>query len=208
MKLSVSILSIKDNINNNVKILDNSNIDYFHLDIMDGNFVPNKTWNIEEIKTIINNHKHPLDIHLMVNDVNKYIDEFKILKPEFITFHYEAIDNIDETINKIHSLGVKAGISIKPNTDISLIEPYLSKIDLVLVMTVEPGFGGQLFMKEIITKLDKLKQLQLNNNYVIESDGGINDKTIKYCKNCDIIVVGSFITNSNDYKEQIKKLEI
>ena len=205
MKLSVSILSIKDDLQKNIKKIDKCEIDYLHIDVMDGKFVSNKTWDISEVKEFTNNLNHKLDVHLMVNDVNKYIDDFKIIKPEYITFHCEIDDDINHLIDKIHSLNIKAGLAINPNTDISKIEPFLSKLDLVLVMSVYPGKGGQSFINEVTKKVDVLKQLQPKYNYVIEMDGGINDTTIKYC-NSDIVVVGSFITRGI-YDIQIDKLK-
>jgi len=205
MEVSVSILSIKDNLQENIKKIDKCEIDYLHIDVMDGKFVSNKTCDISEVKEFTNNLNHKLDVHLMVNDVNKYIDDFKIIKPEYITFHCEIDDDINNLIDKIHSLNIKAGLAINPNTDISKIEPFLSKLDLVLVMSVYPGKGGQSFINEVTKKVDVLKQLQPKYNYVIEMDGGINDTTIKYC-NSDIVVVGSFITRGI-YDIQIDKLK-
>lgn len=205
--ISASFLSIKDNIKSNIKKLDNTSIDMLHVDIMDGIFVPNKTWNIDEEKELLVNTKKKKDIHLMVNDVKKYIDDFKILKPEYITFHYEAIDNIFDTIRYIKSLKIKVGLSIKPNTNIEDIKPYLKYLDLVLVMSVEPGKGGQKFIESSIDKIDYLYNERINNNYryLIEVDGGINDITSKLCNKADILVIGSFITNGN-YQEQINKI--
>lgn len=204
MKLSVSILSIKDKMKENVKKLDKCDIDYFHIDVMDGKFVTNKTWNVDEVQEFIKNVNHELDVHLMVSDVDKYIDDFKLLKPKYITFHLESSDNIEYLIDKIHSLNIKAGIAINPDTDVSLLMPFLSKLDLVLIMSVKAGLGGQKFISSVTKKVEVLKQLQEKYNYVIEMDGGINDETIKYCKS-DIVVVGSFITNGI-YDEQINKL--
>lgn len=205
--ISASFLSIKDNIKENIKKLDNTSIDMLHVDIMDGIFVPNKTWNIDEVKELLVDTKKKKDIHLMVNDVKKYIDDFKILKPEYITFHYEAIDNIFDTIRYIKSLNIKVGLSIKPNTNIEDIKPYLKYLDLVLVMSVEPGKGGQKFIESSIDKIDYLYNERINNNYhyLIEVDGGINDITSKLCNKADILVIGSFITNG-DYQEQIDKI--
>lgn len=210
MKVSASFLSIKDNIKSNINVLDKSTIDYLHLDIMDGNFVQNKTFNIDEIRDLLSDTTKPKDVHLMVNNIKKYIDDFSILNPEFITFHFEATYDSEEIIEYIKSKNIKVGISIKPNTSIESIIPYLPLIDLVLIMSVEPGMGGQTFIEEVVSKIDTLKELREDNkdyNYVIEVDGGINDETIKLCSNADILVVGSFITDSNNYQEQIDKLK-
>lgn len=201
MELAVSILQIK-NIND-LEIIDNLDFDYLHLDIMDGIFVPNKTWDYNEISSFVKNTKTKLDVHLMVNDIDAYIDEFKNLNPVYITFHYEATNEPIKYINKIKGLGIKVGMSIKPNTNVSEIKDLLPLLDLVLVMSVEPGFGGQKFMDSAISKVNELNALK--GDYVVEIDGGINDETIKLV-NPDIAVVGSFITNGN-YKQNKEKLK-
>lgn len=207
--ISASFLSIKDNLKENIKVLDNTTIDMLHVDIMDGVFVPNKTWNIFTIKELLSDTKSRKDVHLMVCDVLKYIDDFKNINPDYITFHYEAIDNIYDTIMYIKSLNIKVGLSIKPNTSVNDILPYLPYLDLVLVMSVEPGLGGQIFIENSVNKINMLYDLREKNNYhyLIEVDGGINDKTYKLCNKADILVVGSFITNGN-YQEQIDKIRI
>lgn len=205
MKISASFLSIKNNIKENIIKLDNTNIDYLHLDIMDNVFVPNRSFYINEIKEIILNTKKPYDVHLMVKDIFKYIDDYKQLNPEFITFHYEAHENVEEVINYIKKLNIKVGISIKPNTKVESIKHLLNKIDLVLIMSVEPGFGGQDFIFDTAKKIEEIKSLK--KDLLVSIDGGINDQTVKHCKNADIIVVGSYITNNDNYQEQINKLK-
>lgn len=208
MKISTSILSVKDNLKSAIDILNNTNTDYIHLDIMDGMFVQNSTWHVSDLINILQDNHKPLDIHLMVNDVKGYIDEFKILNPTYITFHLEAIDNINEMINYLKSLGIKVGIAIKPNTQVEEIYKYLPFIDMVLVMSVNPGMGGQQFMLPSIDKVNNLKEYRMNNNlnYLINVDGGINNNTIKLVRNADIAVSGSYITN-NDYNESINILK-
>ena len=208
MLISGSYLSIKNNLKENIIKLDKSNIDYLHLDIMDKNFVPNLTWDINTMKTILNGTTKKYDIHLMVNDVYKYIDEYSTLNPEYITIHLEATSNIMEVIKYIKNKNIKVGISIKPNTSVKELIPYLKYIDLVLVMSVEPGFGGQKFIPNTTNKLRTLNELKKEYNFMIEVDGGINDDTIKYCMYADIIVVGSFITNSDNYNQQIELLKL
>lgn len=203
MKISASFLSIKDNLKENIARLTQTDIDYLHLDIMDGNFVENKTWDIEQIKGIINYNK-PLDIHLMVDDVYKYIDQFQVLKPIYITFHYEINYDIMKVIEYIKQYGIKVGLSIKPETDVEQILPYLPYIDLILVMSVDPGSGGQTFISNTTDKIEKLRAI--DGNFLIEVDGGINIDTIDLVKNVDIIVVGSYITNG-DYEERIKNIK-
>src|SRR5574344_8502 len=146
MKVSTSLLSIKQDLKENLKLLANTKTDYIHLDIMDGIFTKNKTWNFEEIRELFVGINKPLDIHLMVKDAKKYIEEFQSLKPTYITIHYES-DNYLENINLIKKYGIKAGLSIKPSTKVKEIEHLLPLIDLVLVMSVEPGMGGQEFIE-------------------------------------------------------------
>ena len=208
MKIAASFLAIKENIKEEVTKLSNENIDYMHLDVMDGIFVNNKTYTKDEFEFITSDINKPKDIHLMVSDVRKYIDEFINLDPEFLTFHYEAVSEVSSVINYIKSKNVKVGISIKPSTNLNEIYEYLNYVDLVLVMSVEPGFGGQAFIESSVDKINALYEIREKNNYnyVIEVDGGINDLTIKKCSNADICVVGSFITKQN-YSEAIKKLK-
>ncbi len=203
MKISASFLSIKDNLKENIDLLTKCDIDYLHLDIMDGIFVKNKTWDISEIKNLINYNK-PLDVHLMVSDVYKYVDEYKDLNPEFITFHYEVDLDIMDIINYIKKYNIKVGLSIKPNTKVDEIIPYLPYLDLILVMSVEPGEGGQKFIIDSVNKIKKLKELK--GDYLIEVDGGINDSTISLVKDVDIAVIGSYITSGN-YEEKIKSIK-
>ncbi len=211
MKLSVSILSMKDqfDIKENIKKLNNCNIDFLHIDIMDGKFVKNSTWNCLDVKNILPNNSKPLDIHLMVEDIEKYINDFSILNPKYITFHLEATDNPIKIIKLIKEKNIGVGISIKPNTDVSKLLPYLSLVDLVLVMSVEPGQGGQKFLDNSVEKINYLYQVRndKNYNYVIEVDGGVNNTTIENCRKCDIVVVGSYITKNN-YEESIKSLNL
>ena len=145
----------------------------------------------------------------MVNDIKKYVDEFSKMNPEIITFHYEAANNPLEIINYIKNKEIKVGISIKPETKIEKIEKYLDQVDLVLVMSVEPGAGGQKFMDEATSKIDKLykKRKEKNLNYLIEVDGGINNETKLKVQNADILVVGSYITN-NEYEEKINEFKM
>lgn len=208
MKVSTSILSINDNLKIAIDNLNNTSTDYIHLDIMDGIFVENTTWNIDTLRSVLINNTKPLDIHLMVSDVKSYVDSFSTLKPEYITFHYEAIDDIDSIINYIKSLGIKVGMAIKPNTKIEEIFNYLPKLDLVLVMSVNPGMGGQEFILGTVDKINGLKDYKINNNlnYLISVDGGINGNTIKLIRNADIAVSGSFITKNN-YEESINILK-
>lgn len=201
--LAISILEIKDDLDK-INQIDNLNPDYVHLDVMDGIFVPNTT-DLSNLPKM----KNKKDIHLMVSDIKKYVDIYKKYQPEFITFHLEATNDIESLIDYIHALGIKVGLSIKPNTDVLELTPYLDKVELILVMSVEPGKGKQPFMDSAISKVEKLDKLRFENNYkyLIEIDGGINPNTKVLVPKCDIFVVGSYITLSNDYKIAINSLK-
>ena len=207
MKIAASFLDIKEPKDEELNYLDSLDIDYIHLDVMDGILVENKTYSYEEFYDITRLTTKPKDIHLMVSDVKKYIDDFAKMNPKFITFHYESVSEVSSVINYIKELGIGVGMSIKPTTDVSEIIEYLPYLDLVLVMSVEPGRGGQTFISDSVKKIEQLYTLREkeNYNYLIEVDGGINDQTIKKCYKADICVVGSFITKQ-DYKEALKKL--
>jgi ribulose-phosphate 3-epimerase len=204
--LSVSILGIKENIKENIKKLDKLNIDYFHIDVMDGKFVQNKTSKYEEIKNILEGTKHKKDVHLMVEDIKEYVDKYKNIKPEFITFHYEAAKNPQEIINYIRKENIKVGISIKPETEITEIIPLLKQVDLVLIMSVKPGKGGQKYIENSTNKINVLSQIKKEKkyNFLIQVDGGINNETKEKTKKADILVVGSYITNNN-FEEKINE---
>ena len=207
MKIAPSFLKIKEPIHEEILKLDKEDIDLIHVDVMDGIFVENKNYTPEEFIYFVSNTSHPKDIHLMVSDVKKYVDAFKIINPKNITFHYEATTDVGGMINYIKSLGIEVGLSIKPKTEVKEIVEYLDYVDLVLVMSVEPGKGGQKFIEESIKKIEDLYKLRkkYNYHYEIEVDGGINNETIKKCNKADICVVGSYITDG-DYVERIKEL--
>jgi len=208
MKIAASFLNIKEPKDLELSKLDGLDIDYIHIDVMDGIFVENKTYSYEEFYDITRFTTKPKDVHLMVSDVKKNIDEFSKMNPKFITFHYEAVSEVSSVINYIKELGIGVGMSIKPSTDISEIVKYLPYLDLILVMSVEPGRGGQIFIEESTKKIEQLYNLREKENYtyLIEVDGGINNETIKKCNKADICVVGSYITKQ-DYSEAIKKLK-
>jgi len=205
MKVAISFLKSKKTIEETLKRLDNTDADYIHVDVMDGKFVPNTT---EDFINHLKNTKKTLDVHLMVENPIDYILKYKDLKPEFITIHSEINYNILDLIDLIKSYNIKAGISIKPNTKIEDIESILKYIDNVLIMSVEPGFGGQKFMDEVLFKIEELNKIRKENNYnyVISIDGGINDTNINKVKNVDFVISGSFICMSDNYQEQINKL--
>ena len=200
MKIAGSFLKIKDD-KNKIKDLEKCT-DQIHFDIMDGKFTENKT-NIIDIKIEKN-----IDIHLMVLDIKSYVDKVIKYNPKYITFHIEATEKIIENINYIKRNNIKVGLAINPDTDIEKIYKYLDKIDLVLLMSVQPGKGGQKFI-DISDKLNKLYNYRKENDlsFIIEVDGGINNETIKKVEKADVVVCGSYITDSNDYQKQVKILK-
>ena len=210
MEISLSILNIDYNhIEEELKKYKDE-IKVLHLDIMDGHFVPNISFGPAVVKSIHKENDFIYDTHLMISDPMKYIQSFVEAGSDYITFHLEAVDNVNEVIDYIHSFGVKAGLSIKPNTKVEELIPYLSQIDLILIMSVEPGFGGQKFMESSIDKVSKLKQWKEEKeySYLISIDGGINDKTIQsVVPYLDWAVVGSYITASTNPVENIQLLK-
>lgn len=205
MELSVSILNAKDKINM-IKKINTTDISYIHLDVMDGKFVSQKTLSPEEISYLANVSDKKLDIHLMVEEPLDYIEKIKELSNvEYITIHLEINKDVKNILKKIKSYGYKCGLSIKPNTDINKLIPYLDDIDLILLMSVEPGLGGQNFIPESKLKLSELKKIT-KENIKIEVDGGINNLTIKEIERADIAVVGSYITTSENPIEKINIL--
>lgn len=209
MKVSVSILSNTLKPLDIVKELDKTNADAIHIDIMDGKFVDNKTWTTSEIIKLTKHSNLPLDVHLMVNNPSKYIEDYAMLNTNNITFHYEAVKDVNKVINEIKDYGLKVGIAVNPDTDVKNIYDYLSNIDIVLIMSVYPGKSGQVFINETLDKIKELKDYIVNNNFktLISVDGGINDETGKLCKEAgaDILVSASYI--HNDIKNNIDKLK-
>lgn len=208
MKISASFLSCSDIMSAIIK-LSTTTVDYIHVDFIDGEFVKGKKIPFRLLKKISKYSSKRLDIHLMTNKLDKYIKKFASLNCEYITFHIETKTNIDKYIDMIHNYGIKCGIAINPDTDINEIKPYLSTIDMVLVMSVVPGMGGQKFITETVDKIKKLKKYLVENNLntIISVDGGINIDTIDSVNNLvDMAVSGSFITNSDNYQQQIDLL--
>lgn len=205
MKVSVSVLSEYDRLIAAVKKVNESTADFIHVDVMDGKFVDNEKFSVEVVKDIISISKKPLDVHLMVKDL-KTIKKYALLKPEYLTFHVEVL-NDREIIDYVKKLGIKVGLAINPETSINELYPYIDDVDLILFMSVKPGYGGQPFKEEVIDKIKSFKKMA-PSNLVISVDGGINDKTISLCKyaGCDMVVAGSFITNSDNYDEKIREL--
>ena len=205
IKISTSILSSNNRVDS-IKKLNDTNCNYIHIDVMDNKFVPNYQFSIEEINKLIPLSTKKIDIHLMVEDPLTYINKINNSNIEYITIHYEINDNIDNILQTIKNKGYKVGLAIKPKTKIDEVKEYLNKIDMLLIMSVEPGYGGQSFIPNTINKINELKQL--NKDLTVEVDGGINDKTIKQIYDIsDIAVVGSYIINQIDYNKAINNLK-
>ena len=206
MKIAASILDCKDRINS-VLELNRTNISYVHIDVMDGKFVPNTSFdNMGEIRGINLVTKYPMDVHLMMDNPISYINELGNMNIEFITIHLEIDKDKKEIFKSIKDLGYKVGLSIKPNTNVKDIIPYLDDIDMVLVMSVEPGLGGQSFIESTVNRIKELKELIGSRNILIEVDGGINNETITKLEGVDIAVVGSYISKSDNYYRRVEEL--
>lgn len=205
MKISASFLSIKDDIKENISKLTDTDIDLLHLDIMDGKFVDNTFITKEELPKVIESCDKKIDIHLMVENPKEYIDICKGYDISYITIHYE-LDNFLELVNYIKDNGFKVGVAIKPDTDIEKIYDYLDILDLVLVMSVNPGYSGQTFIDGSEDKINKLRnEIEKRNLDVkISVDGGVCDSALNKIKNTDIIVSASFVLNNLDNIDKLK----
>lgn len=211
-KIAPSILSADfSRLGEDVLDVCNKGIDYLHIDVMDGLFVPNISFGPDVMKSLNSVVTVPYDVHLMIDEPIRYVDKFVTDKTEFITVHYEACKDLDKTIDEIHKLGVKAGVSIKPGTDVKVLDDYLDKLDLVLVMSVEPGFGGQKFMENSLDKIKYYEEKRKENNYkyVIEVDGGVGSSNAHLVREAgvDLIVAGSAVFKSDDRKAEIDAIK-
>ena len=212
MILAPSILAADfANLQRDVEMVNQSQADWFHIDIMDGVFVPNISYGMPVLDAINRFAKKPLDVHLMIIDPDRYISTFKTLGSKILTVHYEACTHLHRTIQTIKSEGMKAGVALNPHTPVSVLEDVIKDIDLILVMSVNPGFGGQSFIENTYKKIRQAKELisSTNSNVLIEVDGGVSDKNAQKLINsgADALVAGSFIFNSENPKNVIKNLK-
>lgn len=194
-----------------IEMVNRSQADWFHLDIMDGVFVPNISYGLPVVSQIKKMATKPLDVHLMIVQPERYVEAFHKAGADILTVHYEACTHLHRTIQQIKAQGMKAGVSLNPHTPVSLLEDVIEDIDVVLLMSVNPGFGGQSFIEQTINKIDKLKKLimESNSHTLIEIDGGVNFETGKRLVNAgaDALVAGSFVFNSPDPEANIKGLK-
>ena len=212
--VSPSILASDFNkLGEEIQRISDAGAEFLHFDVMDGHFVNNISFGIPVLESIAHTHKLFNDVHIMISEPKRYAERFCKAGADILTFHYEACANdeeVNDIIDIIHQNQVKAGLSIKPNTKVETVVKFLDKVDLLLVMSVEPGFGGQKFMDSALDKISFLRKYidEHNLNCLIEVDGGINDQTAKLAIDAgvDVLVAGNYIFHSDDYKAQIRKL--
>lgn len=199
------------NLQRDIEMINNSKADWFHIDIMDGVFVPNISFGMPVLKSIAKHAKKPLDVHLMIVDPDRYIKTFADLGSNILTIHYEACTHLHRTLQAIKSEGMQAGVAINPHTNVSLLEDTINDIDLVCLMSVNPGFGGQSFIENTYKKIKQLKQIIEKNNAStkIEIDGGVTDQNAKQLidAGADVLVAGSFVFGSTNPTETISNLK-
>ena len=213
MLVAPSILSADfGNLEKEIKSICEAGCDLVHVDVMDGHFVPNLTIGPVVVEPVSKASTKPLDIHLMVENNSFFVDLFAPLKPKYLSFHIESEKHPHRLIQKIRSLGISPAITLNPHTKVEDIEYLLEDLDMVLLMSVNPGFGGKKFIPSVIEKAKKLKELikKRNPNCLIEVDGGVSDKNIKELKDAgvDVVVAGSFVFGSGDYKKAIDSLKV
>lgn len=212
MKIAPSILSADfANLQRDIELVEENQVDVLHVDIMDGHFVPNITFGPNVVAAIRPFTKLPLDCHLMIEQPERYVEAFANAGADLINVHVEATPHIHRVLQLIKSFGVKAAVTINPGTPVSAIEPVLSLVDMVLVMTVNPGFGGQKFLPECLEKVTALAEIRCSKGYTyeIEVDGGVTDQTIGACRDAgaDVFVAGSYIYDAENPAERIQALK-
>lgn len=210
--ISPSVLSCDfANIQRDVEMINNSEADWFHVDVMDGVFVPNISFGFPVIKAINKHATKPLDVHLMIENPDQYIEEFAKCGADLLTVHYEACTHLHRTIQLIKSFGMKAGVALNPHTSVDLLENVIEELDLVLIMSVNPGFGGQNFLRNTALKVEQTKHLiqHKGSQALIEVDGGVNLETGATLleAGADALVAGSFVFNSDSPVETVAKLK-
>lgn len=209
-KVAPSILSADfANLERDIKAVAAAGADWLHVDVMDGHFVKNITIGVPVVQSLKKVSPLPLDVHLMIEKPERYVEAFIKAGSDWLTIHVESTDNPKEVLQKIRSLGAKAGITLRPGTSIETVLPFLNEVDLVLVMTVEPGFGGQSFMQDQVAKITRLRQ-EIDSRQLqvlIEVDGGVNEKTIGFCQDADVLVAGNFVFKAPSLKGAIDLLK-
>jgi len=199
------------NLQKDIEMINASNADWFHVDVMDGAFVPNISFGFPVIKAIKKHAEKPLDVHLMIVNPDQYVEEFAKSGADVLTVHYEACPHLHRTIQLIHSFGMRAGVALNPHTNVSVLENVIQDIDLVLIMSVNPGFGGQKFIDNAINKVKETKELiaRKKSTALIEVDGGVNLETGKRLidAGASVLVAGSFVFNSENPSETIAHLK-
>lgn len=212
METSVSFLSSQYSFEKTIRLINESKASYIHVDVMDGLFVNNVTPFNRNMLDILKRSKKPKEVHLMTLHLKEFIDVFLCIEPEYMIYEFEATTNHENLIKYIKNKNCKVGMAIGPITDIALIEPYLKKIDMVLVMSVIPGYGGQKFLIETLDRIAYLQKIREEKrlDFLIHVDGGINDKTYAYLKDLslDRVVVGSYVCKSANFDKQIEKLKV
>ena len=195
-----------------IKRAEDAGVDWIHYDVMDGHFVPNISFGYSILSNVRAVTDLFIDVHLMITDPGQYLDEFINAGADLITFHIEAVSSVQEArvlIQRIHDAGCLASISIKPGTDVEAVKPFLDDLDMVLVMSVEPGFGGQSFNPSALDKITELKEIRNDRRYLIEVDGGINENTANLCRGAgaDVLVAGSYVFKAENRQEAIDSLK-